>query len=403
MDQLGFGTVLGIDDLFQNAPCGYVILDADGLIVRANLVIQGWTGLSSVDLIGKRLPDLLRVAGRIFYETHVAPLLKIQGSLSEIALALKVSDGSTVQVLVNAVERKDADGKLVGTYVVMFAASERRRYERALVTAQESAESARKEVETLNVSLSGRTEEAIAQRLVAETGLLVEKETAVLREQFIAVLGHDLRNPLAAMSSAARILSKEALSDRGRNVIDLMQGSIKRMAGLIDNVLDFARGSLGGGIGIKVEAEGELSHILSHVVDELRAGHPHQVIDTVIDVPVAIECDGGRIGQLLSNLLGNAITHGNMHVPIRVTACVVSDNLEICVINGGRPIPPAALERLFQPFFRANGGEPTQGLGLGLHIASEIAKAHSGSITVSSNGIETKFTFMMPVIRPSSD
>lgn len=215
MNEADPSAALGFDDVFQHAPCGYIIVNPHGVIERVNATVENWTGCSAAELVGRRMPDLLKVAGKIFFETHVAPLLKIQGFLNEIALDLKTRGGNTIQVLANAVGRRDADGIVVCTYFVMIAASERRRYERSLVTAQETAETARKEVEVLNVSLTDEAREAIAQRTIAETGLRAERETAVLREQFIAVLGHDLRNPLAAVSSAARVLSREPLSDRG--------------------------------------------------------------------------------------------------------------------------------------------------------------------------------------------
>lgn len=362
-----FGAV-GLEDIFLHAPCGYLVLDADGKILRANKLLESWTGSPAPDLAGKRLPDLLRVSGRIFHETHLLPLLRMQGFVNEIALDLKSADGGSVQVLINAVERRDAIGTTVGTYIIMFPAGERRRYERTLVDAQDAL----------------------------ELGLRSERETGALRDQFIAVLGHDLRNPLAAVSSAVRMLGRETLSERGRKVIDLMQGSVARMAGLIDDVLDFARGSLGSGIGIALQQEGALAQVITQVVDELRSGHPDRVIDMDVDITSAVQCDRGRIGQLVSNLVGNALAHGSSQIPVSVQAYVSDGALEITVRNGGDPISEVAAKRLFQPFFRGDNQDRSQGLGLGLYIASEIAKAHGGTLSVSSSQSETRFTFRMP-------
>jgi phosphoserine phosphatase RsbU/P len=389
-------TDIGLEDIFQNAPCGYVVLAPDGLIARVNATVENWLGRDSSYLVGKRLPDLLNIAGRIFYETHFAPMLKMQGFLSEIALDLKSSDGKTIPVLINALERKDEDGTTAAIYVVMFPATERRRYERDLVTARAAAEAARKELDTLNASLENRIEEAVSHRLRAEKGWDAERETAVLRDQFIAVLGHDLRNPLASISSAARILGRETLSERGLHVVGLMRGSVVRMAGLIDNVLDFARGSLGGGIPLRLEEADGLAQVLQQVVDELRLGRPDRRIVAAIDVRTPVECDAGRIGQLASNLLGNAVTHGDTADPVQFRAGVEGGILEISVTNSGEPIPDTAIENLFQPFFRGKNQDRSQGLGLGLHIASEIAKAHKGTLAVTSNEEATCFTFRMP-------
>ncbi len=110
-----------------------------------------------------------------------------------------------------------------------------------------------------------------------------------------------------------------------------------------------------------------------------------------------VDCDRVRIGQLLSNLLGNALTHGAKDEPVRVAAQTDADMLRIAVVNGGEPIDAATMQRLFQPFFRGDIRATQVGLGLGLHIASEIAKAHGGILLVDSQIDETRFTFAMPL------
>ena len=183
-------------------------------------------------------------------------------------------------------------------------------------------------------------------------------------------------------------------------VLALMQGSVTRMAGLIDNVLDFARGRLGGGIGLVCDADEPLESVLIQVVDELRAGAPDRLINTEYSLTEPVFCDRSRIGQLLSNLLGNALTYGAVDEPVRVQAFTESGVLEISVANGGQPISEESFLNLFQPFFRGKAHGSQQGLGLGLHIASEIAKAHGGTITVVSDQIETRFTFRMQTAGP---
>ena len=112
-----------------------------------------------------------------------------------------------------------------------------------------------------------------------------------------------------------------------------------------------------------------------------------------------VDCDRVRMGQLLSNLLGNAVTHGSRTQPISVRATTGHGMLVISVANGGRPIDEATRMRLFQPFFRGELRPNQVGLGLGLHIASEIAKAHDGTLAVSSDEHETRFTFTMALAR----
>jgi phosphoserine phosphatase RsbU/P len=177
----------------------------------------------------------------------------------------------------------------------------------------------------------------------------------------------------------------------------LMHGSIVRMSGLIDNVLDFARGRLGGGFTLTHQAEVDLEPILQQVVNELRIGAPGRAIETDFTLPDPVTCDPSRFGQMGSNLLANGLTHGEPGEPVRIQAATTAGELEVSVANGGRPIPPETMERLFQPFFRGEVQPSQQGLGLGLHIASEIAKAHGGIIDVTSGPEETRFTFRMPL------
>jgi signal transduction histidine kinase len=232
----------------------------------------------------------------------------------------------------------------------------------------------------------------------AEANLLDEQNASALREQFIAVLGHDLRNPLASISGGTRLLRKEVVSMRGVQILDMMHGSVVRMSGLIDNVLDFARGRLGGGITLSRETNVALEPILQQVVSELRIGSTARIIETDFALPDPVNCDPSRFGQMVSNLLANALSHGAPEAPVRIHAATNRDELELWVANGGAPIPPETMERLFQPFFRREVRPSLQGLGLGLHIASEIAKAHGGTIAVASTPEETRFTFRMPLV-----
>jgi sigma-B regulation protein RsbU (phosphoserine phosphatase) len=366
-----------LEDLYENAPCGYLSLQPDGRIVKVNRTLSAWIGIPVDQLLGKRLHDLLNMPGRIFYETHFAPLLRMQGFFNEVALDLVTSDGRELPVLANAMERRAEDGALLFTRVTMFQAAERRRYERELVDARAAADAA---------------------SAMVKSQLELEQETAELREQFIAILGHDLRNPLASIAAAARMLRKEEQTDRATKILDLMQGSVIRMSGLIDNVLDFARGQLGGGITLKRQVE-DLEPILRQVIDELRSSHPDRAIEVSIEFDGPINCDSGRIGQLVSNLLGNALTHGTPDEPVRFSAATDEQRLELWIANGGAPISSDAMTGLFQPFFKGEAGTSQRGLGLGLHIASEIARAHGGTIMVSSDDNETRFTFVMPLDR----
>jgi phosphoserine phosphatase RsbU/P len=365
-----FGPIDDYRDLFENAPCGYLTIGSDGRITKVNATLTAWTGFEADKFVGRRLHQFLNMAGRIYYETHIAPLLRMQGFFSEFALDFETAAGERLPVIANAAERRDADDALLFTALVVIKATDRRRYERQLVDS----------------------------RSELQKGLATERQTAELREQFIAVLGHDLRNPLAAISAGARILQRSGALQQQKElrVLDMINSTVIRMSDLIDNILDFARGRLGGGILLQHDAR-PLEPVLEQVVDELRTASPQRLIETSFEITRPVNCDHARIGQLASNLIGNALTHGAQDQAVRVGARTDGDEFKLWVANAGEPIPEAAMQRLFEPFFRGEVRGSRQGLGLGLHIASQIAQAHGGRIDVTSTPEESRFVFTMPL------
>jgi sigma-B regulation protein RsbU (phosphoserine phosphatase) len=297
-------------------------------------------------------------------------LLRLQSFVYEIALDLVHADGTKIPVIANAAEKRGPRGEHQFTRLTLFKAVDRRTYERSLVEA----------------------------RVRAEADAKAEHETAILREQFIAVLGHDLRNPLAALAAGIRMLTdRETLSDRGKYLVKEMGNSVGRATALIDNILDFARGRLGDGLTLARTRTEALTPVLEQVIAEVSATAPDRVIFADFSIAEPIECDPARIGQLAANLVSNAVTHGAPGLPIEVKGWTEDGRFLFSVANGGIPIPEKARAQLFQPFFRGAIRRSQHGLGLGLFIVSEIAKAHGGRIDVTSSEEETRFTFSMPL------
>ncbi len=275
-------------DLFDNAPCGYAVLRGTDIIV-ANATLAGWLGHDTDSMQRMGLHDILTLAARVLYETNLAPLLKLQGRVEEVSLELRAQNGVRIPVLLAASVQGDGS-----TRMAFHKAAARRQYERDLITARKGA----------------------------EQNLVVEQREGELRELFVAVLGHDLRNPLASIAAATRLLAREPLGKNAADVLTLMQGSTHRMAQMIDNVLDFARGRLGGGIGLARRPD-QLEPLIRQVVEELLSSVPHAVIQTEISAPHPVSLDAGRIGQMMSNLVGNALTHGDLSQPVRIDATVI--------------------------------------------------------------------------------
>ena len=245
---------------------------------------------------------------------------------------------------------------------------------------------------------------------VAQQALVGEREQAQLRDQFMAVLGHDLRNPLNAIQSGVQLLEMLPHDDEAAETLAMIQRSVGRMAGLIGNVLDFARGRLGGGIPVQRAAAPNLAATLEQVCAELQSAWPGRTIERDFAIPAVVTCDAARVAQLLSNLVANALTHGDPSGPIRVRAAsrAAADGggsdaaagrdiaFELSVANSGPAIPPQVVAQMFQPFSRGTARPGQQGLGLGLYIASEIARAHGGTLGVESARGETRFTLRIP-------
>jgi two-component system sensor histidine kinase/response regulator len=225
-----------------------------------------------------------------------------------------------------------------------------------------------------------RQKRQLAQELRSRT------ETLRLSEMFAAVLGHDLRAPLGAILTGTRLL--EQRSDDGqlvRRTAAHMRSSGEHMSRMIEDMLDFARARLAGGIPVRIE-QLDLESVVRRVVQEQQAAHPHRQIETRFEGDLVGEGDPGRLAQVTSNLVGNALRHGEQQEPVRVQvdggqpACLV-----LSVANAGG-IAADALPHLFEAF---RGGQRqagrSEGLGLGLYITQQIVQAHRGTLEVQSD------------------
>lgn len=231
-----------------------------------------------------------------------------------------------------------------------------------------------------------RKEEQLAQADVS----------AGIRERFIAILGHDLRNPIAAIDAGTRLLGKLETTPKSAAILDQMRQSVRRAGLLIADLLDFARGRLGSGLTLRLQSHSTLDVPLREVIAELQIVHPDERVELDVRLDEPVRCDVERITQLLSNLVGNALTHGAKDRPVRVRAETQDGRFVLSVTNEGTPISVEALVDLFQPFSASSPHDAGNGLGLGLFIADEIAKAHGGTLEVASDERETRFTLTMP-------
>ncbi|MGJ9420503.1 sensor histidine kinase [Massilia sp. CMS3.1] len=233
----------------------------------------------------------------------------------------------------------------------------------------------------------------------ARADLSSERETAELREQFIAVLGHDLRTPLGSILLGTDLLALEHPDPESRPIVERIRSSATRMAALVDDVLDFTRGRMGAGIPMRLR-DADVEGTLEQVVDEMRGLYPQRPIEATIAPGLWLRCDPERVAQLLSNLLKNALVHGSDDAPVRVAASMVKGELVLSVANAGAELPQGVIDGLFKPYWRAASRSGDEGLGLGLYIVEQIARAHGGTIEVSSKGGATVFLFRLVTSLP---
>jgi signal transduction histidine kinase len=228
--------------------------------------------------------------------------------------------------------------------------------------------------------------------------LLDERAAGELREQFIAILGHDLRNPLQAIFGVGDMLERKLTDPALSTLASRIKTNARRMSALLDDVLDFARGRLGGGIGVELTEVADINTGLMTVVQELRDAQPGCKIIADIEVTSPVRCDLGRLQQVASNLLANALTHGLAESPVKISARADADDLVLEVWNAGEPISASNIGKIFEPFWRHSVSASRNGLGLGLHICSQIVHAHSGLISVTSTRERgTQFTVRLPL------
>lgn len=246
-----------------------------------------------------------------------------------------------------------------------------------------------------------RFNEAIDQAL-AESVARYESLIEQSRHMFLAILGHDLRNPLGNLVSGSSFFTQASdISPQHAKLAARMLSSANRMSALVTDLIDFTRGHLGSGIPVHPRHV-ELVAVGLQVIDELRASHPGRTITFQAPSRIDALLDDGRVAQLLSNLVGNALQYGAHGAPVIVRIASSSGQLEISVSNQGPTIPPEKLGSIFDPLVRGSDGgnrDPAENtsLGLGLYIAREIAQAHGGTLNVTSNATDgTTFIAILP-------
>jgi PAS domain S-box-containing protein len=243
-----------------------------------------------------------------------------------------------------------------------------------------------------------RESEANSRMLLEQRAALAEKaRTQEFQERFLAILGHDLRNPLASIDMGMGLLRDQTSDPAIIRVLGRMQSSSNRMTRMITQILDLTRSRLMDGLDLELQLM-DLRETLSKIVDELRTAHPASAIE-LLAPSARILGDPDRMEQVFSNLIGNAILHGDSSRPVVIRAQVEDQTVIVSIHNEGEPIPEELKPKLFDPFRRGERESRTArtaGLGLGLYISWEIIRGHGGSVEVDSTA-ERGTTFLVKI------
>ena len=365
-----------------------------------NATFLRWTGFSAEDLAGKKLQDLLNIAGRIYFETHFAPLLRLQGFFNEVALEFTAKDGRHIPVLVNAVERRGPEGQHLFTRVTIFNATDRRLYESELLQARTIADTANAQLRTLNETLEARIADAVAQRMHAEESLRQSQKMEAIG-QLTGGVAHDFNNLLTVilggLDAAIRHLDPippGPATTRVRRSCEAGQQAARRAATLTTKLLAFSRQQILDPRSIDPNAlVCGLADLLQRTLGETisfetvsGAGLWHAFADPAelenVLVNLAVNArdampEGGRLTIETSNALLDDEYVASIPEPVQAGQYVM-----VAVSDTGHGMDEPTLARVFEPFFTTK--EAGKGTGLGLSQVYGFARQSGGHVRIYS-------------------
>jgi len=345
------------EELYERVPCGYVSAEADGTIVLANRSLAKMVGRPVDELIGRvRLQELLTTGGQIYFETHVSPLLLMQGHVEGVAMDVRGPDGA-VPVLLNAEVRRDQNGKIIGIFASVLDATERRRYERELLAARNNAE------------------EAVRHK-----------------RELIATISHDIRSPLSALSTVCDLLELTTLSEDQKNYLHILKTLTNHLAQLVNDVLDLSKFEAGS-VQLNLKPV-DLRQMIEDLVQEALVEADYKGLAFHVDIdptlPQHLDADAIKLGRVLSNLMGNAVKFTDTgEVSIKVRLIQLDDaaaHVRFEIFDTGIGIEKEQLGRIFEDFAQGSDdiGSRYGGSGLGLGICKRFLALHDAELAIDS-------------------
>lgn len=358
-----------IEDIYQNAPCGYLSTNVDGIIVQINNTLLSWLGYERQEIISnKRLDNLLNVGGKIYFQTHFMPLLEMQGFVYEISMELIGKDAAKIPVLINANKVTDQDGEGIYRFSILDI-TQRKQYEKELLLARKEAEEKNKKLKQVNEDL----------------------------ERFGNKISHDLQAPMNTLSGILYLFKEQELLKKGKQSEDLVK-QIERITNqmrfMIRDLLEYSKSE------DKKEFEPvSMNEALNKSIELLHNDikRSHAKIEAS-DLPVvnAIE---SQMTSLCLNLLSNAIKYRSEEDPvISISYKKEGKFYKFSVKDNGLGIRKKDQPRIFGFLERLHDNSEIEGKGIGLFIIKRIVESHNGTIGVTSTpGKGSTFYFTLPI------
>jgi PAS domain S-box-containing protein len=364
-----------VEELFENAPCGYLTTAADGTILRVNRTLLAWLGYEYRALVGKRrFVDLLTMPGKVFHETHYVPLLRMQGFAHEIALDFVARDGSRLPTLVNATLVRDQDGKPWYVRTSVFNATDRRKYEREL----------------------------LIERRKAEQGAKVKAE-------FLATASHEIRNQLHSIAAVTQLFVMGPKAADHARYLHQLEASCSSLLSLVNDILDYSK--LEAGKMALEERPFNVRDVVHAVVSSVQARVEiaHLLLRVDIDerVPSLLLGDAIKLSQVLTNLCGNAIkftARGTIRIAVRLREQGPERaTLSFSVSDTGAGIPAPELASICKEFTASSRHTSVheRSTGLGLSICQRLLALHGSTLCVESKvgeGSTFSFELSLPTV-----
>jgi PAS domain S-box-containing protein len=425
------------ESVLEALPCGVVSFEDNGTIASVNTTLASMLGYDSSELAGKSVEALLGIAGRIFLQTHLFPILRLHGRAEEIFLLWRHKSGSEVGALINA-WRREIDGQAITDCVVMEV-RERRKYEDALLRAKQTADAANAtaqqrtaqlelankkleeqadalelhqqqlqdqatELEMQSEQLLTANEELTARSHDLEQARAVADEANRAKSQFLAVMSHELRTPLNAIGGYTQLLDlgiHGPITPAQREALDRIMHGQRHLLRLINDVLNLARIEAGR-VDYAIE-EVPIADLVATVMPMIEPQIAAGGLTSITSVGPALVAlaDREKMQQILINLLTNAVKFTPSGGTVRLFADRDDQTrqIRVSVADSGIGIPADKLKSVFEPFVQVDVG-PTrrkEGSGLGLAISRDLARGMRGDVTATSEaGSGSTFTLVLP-------